>query len=72
MPKVLTDEEVLHYRANGHSYPLDALSGTEVDSLRSQLAETEDKLGGALMAVDLKYRYNLHNTVPVEGICPAP
>ena len=72
MPKVLTDEKVSQYRANGYLYPLDALSGTEVGSLRSQLAETEDKLGGALMAVDLKYRYNLHNTVSVEGICPAP
>jgi len=61
MPKVLTDEQVLHYRANGYLYSLDALSGTEVDSLRSQLAETEDKLGGAL---DPKYRYNLHILCP--------
>ena len=60
MPKVLTDEKVSQYRANGYLYPLDALSGTEVDSLRSQLAETEDKLGGALMAVDPSYRHNLH------------
>ena len=64
MPKVLTDEQVLHYRANGYLYPLDALSGTEVDSLRSELAETEDKLGGALMAVDPKHRYNLHILCP--------
>ena len=64
MPKVLTDEEVLHYRANGHSYPLDALSGTEVGSLRSQLAETEDTLDGALMAVDPKYHYYLHILCP--------
>ena len=64
MPKVLTDEQVLHYRANGYLYPLDALSGAEVDSLRSQLAETEDKLGGALMAVDPKYRHNLHLLCP--------
>ena len=41
MPKVLTDEQVLHYRANGYLYPLDAL-----------------------MAVDPKYRYNLHILCP--------
>ena len=64
MPKVLTDEQVLHYRASGYLYPLDALSGTEVGFLRSQLAETEDKLGGALMADDPKYRYNLNILCP--------
>ena len=64
MPKVLTDEQVLHYRASGYLYPLDALSGTEVDSLQFQLAGTEDKLGGALMAVDPKYRHNLHVLCP--------
>ena len=38
MPKVLTDEQVLQYRANGYLFPLDALNGNEVVALRSQLA----------------------------------
>ena len=64
MPKVLTDEQVLQYRANGYLFPLDALNGNEVVALRSQLAATEDQLGGALMAVEPKYRHNLHLLCP--------
>ncbi len=64
MPKVLTDEQVLLYRANGYLFPLDALNGDEVVTLRSQLAATESELGGALMAVEPKYRHNLHLLCP--------
>ena len=67
MPKVLTDEQVLHYRANGYLFPLDALNGDEVVALRSQLAATESQLGGALMAVEPKYRHNLHLLCPWIG-----
>jgi hypothetical protein len=64
VPKVLTDEQVLQYRANGYLFLLDALNGNEVVALQSQLAATESQLGGALMAVDPKYRHNLHLLCP--------
>ena len=69
MPKVLTDEQVLQYRANGYLFPLDALDGAEVVALRSQLAATESQLGGALMTVEPKYRHNLHLLCPWMGMC---
>lgn len=60
MPKKLTREQIASYRANGYLYPLDALTPAEVAHYRKELAATEAHLGGSLMAVDKKYRGNLH------------
>jgi len=60
MPKVLTAERVASYRANGYLYPNDALSPAEVAHYREELRRTEAHLGGSLMAIDRKYRGNLH------------
>ena len=60
MPKSLKPEQVVSYRANGYLYPVDALSGAEVKKYRDGLAAAEAHLGGSLMAIDKKYRGNLH------------
>lgn len=60
MAKVLSAERVTSYRANGYLYPIDALQADEVARYRKALADTEARLGGSLMAVDRKYRGNLH------------
>lgn len=60
MPKALTPEQIVSYRANGYLCPLDALSADEVKFFRDGLARTEAHLGGSLMAIDKKYRGNLH------------
>lgn len=60
MAKALTSEQIASYRANGYLYPLNALSADEVKTFRDGLARTEAHLGGSLMAIDKKYRGNLH------------
>lgn len=60
MPKVLPQERIASYRANGYLYPLDALTPEEVARYREELRKTEARLGGSLMAIDKKYRGNLH------------
>jgi hypothetical protein len=60
MPKTLTAEQVRSYRSDGYLYPLDALSGEEVARYRDELRRTEEHLGGSLMAIDKKFRGNLH------------
>jgi hypothetical protein len=60
MPNVLTSQQVASYRGNGFLFPLDALDAGEVAHYRDCLAKTEGKLGGSLMAIDRKYRGNLH------------
>ena len=60
MTKALTREQITGYRANGYVAPLDALSADEVKKYRDELAKTEAHLGGSLMAIDKKYRGNLH------------
>lgn len=60
MTKVLSAERVMSYRANGYLYPIDALTADEVTRYRQALTDTEARLGGSLMAVDRKYRGNLH------------
>lgn len=60
MPKRLTAAQIRDYRANGYLYPLDALSAAEVARYREALRKTEEHLGGPLMAIDRKYRGNLH------------
>ena len=60
MPKALKPGQIVNYRANGYLYPLDGLSAAEVKKYRTDLAVTEAHLGGSLMAIDKKYRGNLH------------
>ena len=60
MTQRLTPERITSYRANGYLYPFDALSADEVTTYRNALRATEAHLGGSLMAVDRKYRGNLH------------
>lgn len=60
MPKRLTAAQIRNYRANGYLYPLNALSAAEVARYREELRKTEEHLGGPLMAIDRKYRGNLH------------
>ena len=60
MTKVLSADQVVGYRANGFLYPLPALSAAEVQRFRGALEATEARLGGALMAIDRKYRGNMH------------
>jgi non-haem Fe2+, alpha-ketoglutarate-dependent halogenase len=60
MPKKLSAHQVRDYRANGYLYPLDGLNAKEVARYRDELRRTESHLGGSLMAIDKKYRGNLH------------
>lgn len=56
----LTPQQVIDYRANGYVAPLDALDAPAVARYREALDRTEAHLGGSLMAIDKKYRGNLH------------
>jgi ectoine hydroxylase-related dioxygenase (phytanoyl-CoA dioxygenase family) len=56
----LTLDQVTDYRANGYVAPLDALDAPTVAHYRRALERTEAHLGGSLMAIDKKYRGNLH------------
>jgi non-haem Fe2+, alpha-ketoglutarate-dependent halogenase len=60
MSKVLTAEHITRYRANGFLCPFDALTAGEIAQCRAALAQTEARLGGSLMAIDRKYRGNMH------------
>lgn len=60
MNRTLSAQQIKDYRANGYLYPLDALSATDVARYREELRKTEAHLGGSLMAIDKKYRGNLH------------
>lgn len=60
MAKLLSPRQTASYRANGFLFPLDALDGDAVSHYRECLRQTEAKLGGSLMAIDRKYRGNLH------------
>jgi len=56
----LSPQQVRDYRADGYLAPLDALTAGEVERYRDDLRRTELHLGGSLMAIDKKYRGNLH------------
>ena len=60
MMKKLSTTQVRDYRANGCLYPLDGLTADEVLLYREELRKTEAHLGGSLMAIDKKFRGNLH------------
>jgi len=60
MARALTAQQVTDYRANGYVAPLDALDAAAVEHYRGELERTEAHLGGSLMAIDRKYRGNLH------------
>lgn len=60
MLKKLNATQVRDYRANGYLYPLDGLTVAEVARYREELRITEAHLGGSLMAIDKKFRGNLH------------
>ncbi len=60
MGQSLSTQQVTDYRANGYVAPLDALDAAAVAHYRSELERTEAHLGGSLMAIDRKYRGNLH------------
>lgn len=60
MPKKLSAEQIRSYRADGYLSPLDALGADEVARYREELRKTEEHLGGSLMAIDKKFRGNLH------------
>ena len=60
MMKNLSTTQVRDYRANGCLYPLDGLTADEVLLYREELRKTEAHLGGSLMAIDKKFRGNLH------------
>ena len=60
MSTVLSSEQISSYRANGFLFPLDALTPDEVSHYQECLRQTERHLGGSLMAIDRKYRGNLH------------
>lgn len=60
MYRALTPQQVISYRANGYLFPLNALSEAEAEKYRDELKRTEARLGGSLMAIDKKYRGNLH------------
>lgn len=60
MPKKLNAQQIKDFRANGYLYPLDGLSAAEVARYREELRKTEEHLGGSLMAIDKKFRGNLH------------
>lgn len=56
----LSRDQIASFRANGYLFPLDALTDQEVAQYRAALDATEQRLGGSLMAIDRKYRGNLH------------
>jgi non-haem Fe2+, alpha-ketoglutarate-dependent halogenase len=60
MAKALSKEQITSFRANGYVTPLDALTPAEVARYREGLRSSEAHLGGSLMAIDRKYRGNLH------------
>jgi ectoine hydroxylase-related dioxygenase (phytanoyl-CoA dioxygenase family) len=60
MASALTPEQIVGYRADGFITPLDALSAGEIGRFRAELERTEARLGGSLMAIDKKFRGNLH------------
>ncbi len=60
MPKKLNVQQIKDFRANGCLHPLDGLSAAEVALYQEELRKTEEHLGGSLMAIDKKYRGNLH------------
>ncbi len=60
MAQSLSTQQVTDYRANGYVAPLDALDAAAVARYRGELERTEAHLGGSLMAIDRKYRGNLH------------
>ena len=60
MPRILTEQQIMCFRANGYLFPLDALAPVEVATYRDELRQTEARLGASLMDVDRKYRGNLH------------
>jgi ectoine hydroxylase-related dioxygenase (phytanoyl-CoA dioxygenase family) len=60
MGQSLSTQQVTDYRANGYVAPLDALDAAAVAHYRGELERTEAHLGGSLMAIDRKYRGNLH------------
>jgi ectoine hydroxylase-related dioxygenase (phytanoyl-CoA dioxygenase family) len=60
MPNALSSDAIFRYRANGFLHPLRALSAAQTDRYRAALERTEARLGGSLMAIDRKYRGNLH------------
>jgi len=60
MAHVLSRERVASYRANGFLTPFDALTPDEVAHYRAELERSERHVGGSLMAVDRKYRGNMH------------
>lgn len=73
MPKKLSAKQLRDYRADGYVCPCDALSGDEVARYREDLRRTEERLGGSLMAIDKKYRGNLHFLCKwVDGLARTP
>lgn len=56
----LTAAQARDYRADGYLSPLDALDAGQVARYRAALEATEARLGGSLMAIDRKFRGNLH------------
>lgn len=60
MGSTLTAAQAKEYRANGYLYPFDALDSGQVAHYRAALEATEARLGGSLMAIDRKFRGNLH------------
>ena len=60
MPKKLSTQQQRDYRADGFVYPVDALSEADVARYLEGLRSAEEHLGGSLMAIDKKFRGNLH------------
>jgi len=60
MARQLSAQQIRDYRANGYLYPLDGLNTDAVSRYRDELRGTEEHLGGSLMAIDKKFRGNLH------------
>jgi len=60
MARQLSAQQIRDYRSNGYLYPLDGLSADAVAHYRDELRRTEEHLGGSLMAIDKKFRGNLH------------
>jgi hypothetical protein len=60
MPRRLSAQQLRNWRADGFLFPLDALNAEMVARYREELRKTEVHLGGSLMAIDKKFRGNLH------------
>ena len=64
MPKNLTEQQIMRYRADGFLHPFEAFSSEEAAEYRSHVEAYEKHIGGSAMGFKGKYRANPHLLCP--------